>query len=1041
MLLDSISAIQKAKLSGQLAQTIKSLQAEPSALNRIPLAKTATELIKKLTGDSVGSEQQEYRASNGEVWLITKKQGIVDSFYSGTLTTDPNVNEVKAASADEVKSAIESQIAAVSAMKLAVPDAEVAERMGFTDGKKGEKDKPEWYSSAGSEIQAAYNEGYAGGTEWANKKNASASAQAPQPDDGLSDDPNSPNYRYRDTGYIAGSRKEAAEAMIRKAKASGTMLRATDLDWEEIERNPRAAKELITKSNLFGKVDWQTLRSDGMEPAAGFLIDRIYASIAKEPEGEESSKLRQLYSQGLESIRNRLESCKTTDQVLSVLQEIRDEIEGVNLTAEEADEYSRMKERADALMDQYKSLNKEFVEKEQVVKKLFRESSALNYDIGKRRSRGWKDDPVLNANYENAKSQYEQAKAELEKWKAENPLAWNEQTMESFKEADGTRFEYHNSNPLLNERTSLNTQMRAMIEKAKIRNIGQDTSRAWLTLGDGFLKNIYWRRTGNAFAGHVTNARNGKIPSWDWAEKEKTTMKQATKREVTFQLRVASRYERKGGKPVSVSSTVDLEKMIGFRAIQSGKWVLDDPASAKFHVEQTAAAMSDLSDLVGIDMQSLGLNGRLGMAFGARGRGNAGWGGAAAAHYEPVERVINLTKQSGGGALAHEWVHSMDNLLPELLGIKVSGKDDFISENLSVLPEGKIKAAFSKLVAEMTTGDIPTREGFKITEKDRRLAKYNIDNPRNSVARMIKDAGNAVDAVGAIDAYYAKYTGNKRMDKQWKDWRNLAVAYYDTEGRDVVVLPTGYKTSSFKIGAIDLDGGKAKSYWATNKEMFARAFQSYVEDKLAEQDRQNDYLSIYADNKYHVDQLLGIEWKPYPEGEERKRINAAFDEVFAAIREEKVFEKASQNKELLDSIFGAEIEDPVFDGIDLKSGHFGPVWAGFENDPEGAIEKLLNEQAGEITGAYRHPELGRIGFVYGDNNFGLKHIISKRGVSFVRSIPKILRTGRLVREPALKKAYLVTDDVPPRVAVVRMEFNGESKVWIVTACFDEQNKF
>ena len=48
--------------------------------------------------------------------------------------------------------------------------------------------------------------------------------------------------------------------------------------------------------------------------------------------------------------------------------------------------------------------------------------------------------------------------------------------------------------------------------------------------------------------------------------------------------------------------------------------------------------------------------------------------------------------------------------------------------------------------------------------------------------------------------------------------------------------------------------------------------------------RRNDYLSSYADNKYHFDPIFNIQWNPYPEGEERTRINAAFDELFAAIR-------------------------------------------------------------------------------------------------------------------------------------------------------------
>ena len=799
----SLSALQRAKLSGQLAQTVTQLQSESNAIKRIPLAKMAAELIKQLSGDSVQAAEQDNKP------------------------IDPTQSETAQA--------------------------------------------------------------------------------APQPDDGLSDDPNSPNYRYRDTGYIAGSRKEQAEAMIRRAKADGTQLKVTDLDWEEIERNPRAAKELITKSNLFGKVDWQALQSDGMDPAAGFLIDRLYASIAKEPEGEESQRYRQLYMKGLESIRARLESCRTVDQVLSVLQEIRDELEGTNLNAEQSEAYQQLNEKHTALIDQFRALNAEYVKRERETDKIRRAFNIVSSDVEKRRRKGWKDDPAQIASYETAKTQRDQAVAEFEKWKAENPLSFNDRKAITTKDESGISTQFVDTNPLFIEMRGYEKQMRSIVDEAKRQNVGSDTNMGWLTLGDGFIKNIYWRRNGNAFAGHVTNARNKKINSWDWAEKESTTVKRATKKQVTFQLRVASNFTRKGGKPVTAKSTLDLEKLIGFRAVQSGKWVLDDPDSARFHVEQTAAAMSDLSDMVGIDIGALGLNGRLGMAFGARGRGNAGWGGAAAAHYEPVERVINLTKQSGGGALAHEWVHSMDNLLPELMGVKSSGKGDFITENPGMLPDGPIKNAFIKLIDSMTQGDKRLYQTFKITDKDRQQAKYNIDNPRGEIAKIIKNAANAADAVLAVDAYFDRYRSSRQNDSRRKDWRLVAAAYHDTSGEEVVALQTGAKASSFKFEAHRLDGGGSKQYWSSNKEMFARAFQSYIEDRLAGQERQNDYLSAFADNKYWIDPIFGP-MCPYPDGEERQRINAAFDEVFAAIRDAKVFESAANNKELLDSIFGPEQE-------------------------------------------------------------------------------------------------------------------------------------
>ena len=47
-------------------------------------------------------------------------------------------------------------------------------------------------------------------------------------------------------------------------------------------------------------------------------------------------------------------------------------------------------------------------------------------------------------------------------------------------------------------------------------------------------------------------------------------------------------------------------------------------------------------------------NGKLAIAVGARGRAGA------LAHYEPGMNVINLTRNGGAGALAHEWGHFFD---------------------------------------------------------------------------------------------------------------------------------------------------------------------------------------------------------------------------------------------------------------------------------------------------------------------------------------------------------------------------------------------
>jgi hypothetical protein len=108
---------------------------------------------------------------------------------------------------------------------------------------------------------------------------------------------------------------------------------------------------------------------------------------------------------------------------------------------------------------------------------------------------------------------------------------------------------------------------------------------------------------------------------------------------------------RVGGTPEAATDTI--VKGLGFRGLQYGNSVTDD--ERKHHVQKAAEALVDLADATGLPDKAIGLNGTLGLAIGARGRGGA------VAHYEPGMKVINLTRKNGVGSLSHEWGHALDN--------------------------------------------------------------------------------------------------------------------------------------------------------------------------------------------------------------------------------------------------------------------------------------------------------------------------------------------------------------------------------------------
>ncbi len=94
----------------------------------------------------------------------------------------------------------------------------------------------------------------------------------------------------------------------------------------------------------------------------------------------------------------------------------------------------------------------------------------------------------------------------------------------------------------------------------------------------------------------------------------------------------------------------------GFRGVEFGNWV--ENRKRQDDLNRAYDALMDFSAALRLPPKAMSLSGSLALAFGARGRGGKQ---APSAHYEPARVVINLTKQSGAGSLAHEWLHAVDN--------------------------------------------------------------------------------------------------------------------------------------------------------------------------------------------------------------------------------------------------------------------------------------------------------------------------------------------------------------------------------------------
>ncbi len=149
--------------------------------------------------------------------------------------------------------------------------------------------------------------------------------------------------------------------------------------------------------------------------------------------------------------------------------------------------------------------------------------------------------------------------------------------------------------------------------------------------------------------------------------------------------------ERKGkdyrqGKDVTPQDFLDT---FGFRGVEFGNWV--PQAERQLYLNKSYDAIMDLCEAVGISPKAFSLGGRLGLAFGARGKSRA------LAHYEPVKEVINLTRLKGAGSLAHEWFHALDNYMSK----QVSGNVTEMATSTHRAERTEVTEAFRELVREM----------------------------------------------------------------------------------------------------------------------------------------------------------------------------------------------------------------------------------------------------------------------------------------------------------------------------------------------------
>ncbi|WPG35296.1 PLxRFG domain-containing protein [Variovorax sp. EBFNA2] len=116
-----------------------------------------------------------------------------------------------------------------------------------------------------------------------------------------------------------------------------------------------------------------------------------------------------------------------------------------------------------------------------------------------------------------------------------------------------------------------------------------------------------------------------------------------------------------------------------------------------------------------------------------------------------------------------------------------------------------------------------------------------------------------------------------RVDMQLYSARLKMLADAQQGSEKTRMVPT-----QFVMDAKELDQGRGTDYWTTPHEMAARAFQGYVEDRIAERGGASPFLNFGPENV-----AIPTPWgfkRPFPHGAERVAINKALDRLVKVIQ-------------------------------------------------------------------------------------------------------------------------------------------------------------
>lgn len=220
---------------------------------------------------------------------------------------------------------------------------------------------------------------------------------------------------------------------------------------------------------------------------------------------------------------------------------------------------------------------------------------------------------------------------------------------------------------------------------------------------------------------------------------------------------------------------------------------------------------------------------------------------------------------------------------------EVQDKLNSIRENLSKQLDPQYYKRFNKPASTDQLAEFDTAAELIITGQLLETEARN--NPKSRSA--FGGYRHTNDALDKINEIFKAVRGRSGFNADFKgvlDYLRGSMSRY--LGRLKLLADAQQSTTKFKsvptefaMNAKELDQGRGSDYWTTPHEMSARAFQGFVEDKIAAKNARSPFLN-YGPENIGIHTPYGVK-RPFPYGEERVAINQAFDNLIGGLQTEK----------------------------------------------------------------------------------------------------------------------------------------------------------